>query len=51
MAIAIIGGLIFSTITSLYLVPLAYVLLLRLKKNTANMINTAKLTVSKVIKA
>ncbi|MEW6996186.1 efflux RND transporter permease subunit [Colwelliaceae bacterium BS250] len=51
MAIAIIGGLVFSTITSLYLVPLAYVLLLRLKKNTANMINTAKLTVSRIIKA
>lgn len=51
MAIAIIGGLTFSTITSLYLVPLAYVLLLRLKAKTSNMVNNAKHHVSKVIKA
>lgn len=51
MAIAIIGGLTFSTITSLYLVPLTYVLLLRLKTNTANMVNNAKVMVSKVVKA
>ena len=51
MAIAIIGGLLFSTITSLYLVPLAYVLLLRLKAKTAVMVNDSKLLVSRVIKA
>ncbi|OUS31355.1 acriflavin resistance protein [Thalassotalea sp. 42_200_T64] len=51
MAIAIIGGLTFSTITSLYLVPLAYVLLLRLKANTFNLVNNAKNIVGKVIKA
>ncbi|NQZ05633.1 MAG: efflux RND transporter permease subunit [Algicola sp.] len=31
MAIAIIGGLTFSTVTSLYLVPLAYILLLKMR--------------------
>jgi len=31
MAIAIIGGLCFSTITSVYLIPLSYVLLLKLR--------------------
>ena len=34
MAIAIIGGLLFSTLTSLFLVPLAYVLLLKLRFHT-----------------
>ncbi|WP_033076650.1 efflux RND transporter permease subunit [Thalassotalea sp. ND16A] len=51
MAIAIIGGLTFSTITSLYLVPLAYVLLLRLKAYSARVVNNSKVVVSKVIKA
>lgn len=37
MAIAIIGGLIFSTITSLFLVPLTYLLLLRLRRFYANL--------------
>jgi HAE1 family hydrophobic/amphiphilic exporter-1 len=51
MAIAIIGGLTFSTITSLYLVPLAYVLLLRLKAKTSTMIRNSRAIVNKVIKA
>ncbi|WOH38680.1 efflux RND transporter permease subunit [Thalassotalea fonticola] len=51
MAIAIIGGLTFSTITSLYLVPLAYVLLLRLKAYTSKLVGNSKNIVSKVIKA
>ncbi|WP_338294851.1 efflux RND transporter permease subunit [Planctobacterium marinum] len=50
MAIAIIGGLIFSTVTSLFLVPLAYLLLLKLRRKTRNMINDSKLLVSKIIK-
>lgn len=42
MAIAIIGGLLFSTITSLFLVPLTYLLLLKLRRNTIAMINDSK---------
>ncbi|WP_133471619.1 efflux RND transporter permease subunit [Paraglaciecola marina] len=49
MAIAIIGGLVFSTLTSLVLVPLAYLLLLKLRAKTANMINNSKNLVSKLI--
>ncbi|WP_100641145.1 efflux RND transporter permease subunit [Alteromonas facilis] len=37
MAIAIIGGLIFSTLTSLVLVPLAYVLLLKMRFHYARL--------------
>jgi multidrug efflux pump subunit AcrB len=51
MAIAIIGGLVFSTVTSLFLVPLAYLLLLKLRRNTRNMINDSKLLVNRLIKA
>lgn len=51
MAIAIIGGLVFSTMTSLFLVPLAYLLLLKLRRNTRSMINDSKILVSRVIKA
>ncbi|WNC70400.1 efflux RND transporter permease subunit [Thalassotalea nanhaiensis] len=51
MAIAIIGGLTFSTVTSLYLVPLAYVLLLRLKAYSSKLIGNSKSMVSKVLKA
>ncbi len=51
MAISIIGGLVFSTMTSLFLVPLAYLLLLKLRRNTRNMINDSKVLVSRVIKA
>jgi HAE1 family hydrophobic/amphiphilic exporter-1 len=51
MAIAIIGGLLFSTITSLFLVPLAYLLLLKLRRATVEMISESKTMVSKLIKA
>ncbi|XOV77612.1 MAG: efflux RND transporter permease subunit [Aestuariibacter sp.] len=50
MAIAIIGGLIFSTMTSLFLVPLAYLLLLKMRRNTRNMIKDSKALVSRVFK-
>lgn len=49
MAIAIIGGLIFSTVTSLYLVPHTYLLLLTLKEKTSAMINDSKKVSSKVL--
>ena len=51
MAIAIIGGLLFSTATSLFLVPLAYLLLLKLRRNTHEMIARSKLMVNKIISA
>jgi multidrug efflux pump subunit AcrB len=51
MAIAIIGGLLFSTVTSLFLVPLAYLLLLKVRRATVAMISESKEVVSKVIKA
>lgn len=49
MAISIIGGLIFSTLTSLVLVPLVYYLLLKLRSKTTNMIANSKRMVSRVI--
>lgn len=49
MAISIIGGLIFSTLTSLVLVPLAYLLLLKLRHKTRIMISNSKLLVARVI--
>jgi HAE1 family hydrophobic/amphiphilic exporter-1 len=49
MAISIIGGLIFSTLTSLVLVPLAYMLLLKLRLKTTNMIAHSKRMVSRVV--
>ena len=51
MAIAIIGGLLFSTLTSLFLVPLAYLLLLKLRRNTVNMINDSKRLINRWVKA
>ncbi|GGF81396.1 efflux RND transporter permease subunit [Alteromonas lipolytica] len=51
MAIAIIGGLVFSTLTSLFLVPLAYVLLLKLRYRVSKMIFRSKMQVSRWIKA
>ncbi|WP_371378760.1 efflux RND transporter permease subunit [Thalassotalea aquiviva] len=51
MAIAIIGGLLFSTMTSLYLVPLAYMALLQLKEHSRRIINNAKIMVSQLLKA
>lgn len=50
MAIAIIGGLVFSTLTSLVLVPLAYLLLLKLRYKTQVMISNSKHLVSRMIK-
>lgn len=49
MAIAIIGGLTFSTLTSLYLVPLAYVLLLKMRYRTKLLFNTSRTLVARVI--
>lgn len=49
MAISIIGGLIFSTLTSLVLVPLAYMLLLKLRQKTHNMVANSKRLVSRLI--
>jgi HAE1 family hydrophobic/amphiphilic exporter-1 len=49
MAISIIGGLIFSTLTSLVLVPLAYLLLLKLRAKTTKMITNSKRMVARVI--
>lgn len=49
MAIAIIGGLAFSTLTSLVLVPLAYLLLLKLRAKTTLMIANSKLLVGRLI--
>lgn len=51
MAIAIIGGLLFSTMTSLFLVPLTYLLLLKLRQKTLAMIETSKVLVSRIAKA
>ncbi|WP_018981538.1 efflux RND transporter permease subunit [Salinimonas chungwhensis] len=42
MAIAIIGGLLFSTLTSLFLVPLSYIQLIRLRQGTGSIINAAQ---------
>lgn len=39
MAIAIVGGLVFSTVTSLLLLPLTYVLMLKLRARTAMALN------------
>lgn len=50
MAIAIIGGLAFSTITSLFLVPLTYLALLKLRRSTNRMIDRSKLLTTKIIK-
>lgn len=42
MAIAIIGGLIFSTVTSLLLLPVTYLLLLKLRSKTNNAVKIAQ---------
>ena len=49
MAIAIIGGLLFSTLTSLVLVPLVYLLLLKLRAKTKNMLTNSRHMVNRVI--
>ena len=50
MAIAIIGGLIFSTLTSLFLVPLAYVLLLKLRFHTQRLMAESRARVSRWVR-
>lgn len=50
MAIAIIGGLAFSTLTSLYLVPLAYVLLLKVRYRTRLLFANSQAIVARVIR-
>ncbi|MEW9799547.1 efflux RND transporter permease subunit [Alteromonas sp. CYL-A6] len=50
MAIAIIGGLLFSTVTSLFLVPLAYVLLLKLRFHTQRLIANSRARVSRWVR-
>jgi HAE1 family hydrophobic/amphiphilic exporter-1 len=50
MAIAIIGGLLFSTLTSLFLVPLAYVLLLKLRFHTQRLFINGRNRVSRWIR-
>jgi HAE1 family hydrophobic/amphiphilic exporter-1 len=50
MAISIIGGLIFSTLTSLVLVPLAYLLLLKLRVKTIEMVTNSKHIVNRIIR-
>ncbi len=49
MAIAIIGGLVFSTLTSLILVPLTYVALLRMRYQVGKMLKSSKLKVDKLL--
>jgi multidrug efflux pump subunit AcrB len=51
MAIAIIGGLVFSTLTSLVLVPLAYVLLLKVRYRYTKLWLQCKTQVSRLISA
>ncbi len=48
MAIAIIGGLTFSTVTSLYLVPLAYVLLLKMRYRVSLLLASSQAKVARV---
>jgi multidrug efflux pump subunit AcrB len=50
MAIAIIGGLVFSTVTSLFLVPLAYLLLLKLRRHTRRVISDSKIIVARLVR-
>ena len=51
MAIAIIGGLLFSTLTSLVLVPMAYVALLRLRFNVVKMMTKSREIVNRRFQA
>jgi len=50
MAITIIGGLLFSTLTSLFLVPLSYLLLLKLRRNTRDMLAASNSLVARTLK-
>ena len=51
MAIAIIGGLLFSTATSLILVPYAYLMLIKLRTKTHRLIANSRVLVTRIIKA
>lgn len=51
MAIAIIGGLAFSTLTSLFLVPLSYLLLLKLRRKASYVLARGREVASRVIVA
>ncbi|MDM7860932.1 efflux RND transporter permease subunit [Alteromonas sp. ASW11-36] len=51
MAIAIIGGLVFSTLTSLVLVPLAYVLLLKMRYRYTTLWRQCKGYIGKYVSA
>ena len=51
MAIAIIGGLVFSTFTSLLLLPLTYLSLLKLRQGAANLFARSKQLASRVTSA
>ena len=51
MAIAIIGGLVFSTLTSLVLVPLAYVLLLKMRYRYATLWRQCRGYIGKFVSA
>lgn len=50
MAIAIIGGLIFSTVTSLLLLPLTYLLLLKLRQKTMAVVSRSKVIGKRISK-
>jgi multidrug efflux pump subunit AcrB len=50
MAIAIIGGLLFSTATSLFLVPISYLLLLKVRRATLEMIAETKQALARVLR-
>lgn len=50
MAIAIIGGLVFSTATSLFMVPLSYLALLKLRRKTANLIADGRRLANRVVR-
>lgn len=50
MAIAIIGGLLFSTMTSLYVVPLTYLLLLKLVDRSKRLLNRSQLWQAKILR-
>jgi multidrug efflux pump subunit AcrB len=50
MAIAIIGGLLFSTATSLFLVPISYLLLLKVRRATLEMIAETKQALVRVLR-
>ncbi|MCY7293935.1 efflux RND transporter permease subunit [Alteromonas sp. a30] len=51
MAIAIIGGLTFSTLTSLYLVPMTYLLLLKIRRKASHLVTQSKQIASRLIQA